>query len=106
LKCGVVCGGANNQLLEDKHGAELSQRDILYAPDYIANAGGVTNIACEIDAEYSAERAEQRTARIFQTMERVIAISKDEGIPTSQAADRLAQERIAAARRVKQLYLE
>jgi len=106
LKCHIVCGGANNQLLEAEHGEELSRRGILYAPDYVANAGGVINISCEVEAAYSAERARQKTARIYQTMERVIAISKAEGIPTSQAADHIAEERIAAARRVKQLYFE
>ena len=104
LSCSIVAGGANNQLLQEEDGAELARRGILYAPDYIINAGGIINVACEINADYSQERATQMTERIYETMERVIRISSRDEIPTSQAADRLAEERIDAVRRVRGIY--
>ena len=64
LKCRIVAGGANNQLFADEDGAELQRRGILYAPDYIINAGGVINIACEIGRDYSEDRAREMTSRI------------------------------------------
>ena len=94
LKCSIVAGGANNQLLQEEDGAELDRRGILYAPDYIINAGGIINVACEINADYSVERATEMTERIYETMERVLRISPGDEIPTSRAADRLAGERI------------
>ena len=104
LKCRIVCGGANNQLLEEDDGWTLQRRGITYAPDYIVNAGGVINIACEIDSGYSAERATEMTERIFDTTGRVLHMASKEEIPTSAAADRLAEERISSVRAVRGLY--
>lgn len=104
LKCAVVAGGANNQLDTEEDGAELQRRGILYAPDYIINAGGVINVACEIDADYSVERAQQMTERIYETMERVLHIASRDKIPTAQAADRLAEARINSIRSVRGIY--
>lgn len=104
LKCRIVAGGANNQLLEDKHGIELHRRGILYAPDYIINAGGLINVATEISGTYSPERAGEMTERIHETMERVLNISTKDEIPTAQAADRLAEERINSVRGVRRIY--
>ncbi|MBI4328831.1 MAG: Glu/Leu/Phe/Val dehydrogenase [Chloroflexi bacterium] len=101
LRCQVVCGGANNQLLEDRHGEELHRRGILYAPDYIVNAGGVINLSFEIGRPYSREAALRKTAEIYATMAQVIATSKQEKTPTSRAADRLAEARIAAVRDIR-----
>jgi leucine dehydrogenase len=104
LKCRVVAGGANNQLQDDRWGAELQRRGILYAPDYVINSGGIINVEAEIGTTYNPDRARERTERIYQTMARVIGISKQEEIPTSQAADRLAEERLASVRRIKNIY--
>ena len=104
LKCRVVAGGANNQLMDDSWGAELQLREILYAPDYVINSGGIINVEAEIGSAYNADRARERTERIYETVARVIEISKREEIPTSQAADRLAQERLASVRQVKNIY--
>ncbi|MBI4308037.1 MAG: hypothetical protein HY684_04455 [Chloroflexi bacterium] len=105
LRCQVVCGGANNQLAEDRHGEALMKRGILYAPDFIVNAGGIINISVELmTLGYNEDMARERTSRIYDTMQRVIAISKAEGVPTSKAADRLAEERIARARAVKRIW--
>ena len=105
LKCKIVCGGANNQLLTGEDGDALQRRDILYAPDYIVNAGGVINISCEVGTTYSEEAALEKTARIYDTMEQVISMAKSQEITTAQAADRLAEERIEQARRVRKIYL-
>lgn len=103
LKCKVVAGGANNQLEEDSDAELLRARGILYAPDYIINAGGVINLALEL-TRYDAEQARAKTSEIYQTMERIIARSKAEGITTAKVADMLALERIGAARKMKNIY--
>ena len=105
LKCKVVCGGANNQLLEEQDALRLQQRGILYAPDYIVNAGGVINISCEVDGPYSPEAALEKAARIFDTMQQVIHTAKTQGITTAQAADRLAEKRLASVRKMRNIYL-
>ncbi|MBI2855509.1 MAG: Glu/Leu/Phe/Val dehydrogenase [Chloroflexi bacterium] len=105
LRCKVVAGSANNQLLEDSHARVLQQRGILYAPDYIINAGGVINISLELGQPYDEEAAMQKTTAIYDTMARLIDLAKTEGITTAQAADHVAEERIAAMRRVKGIYL-
>ncbi|MBI4340215.1 MAG: Glu/Leu/Phe/Val dehydrogenase [Chloroflexi bacterium] len=105
LKCAIVCGAANNQLLAPEHGDALQKRGILYAPDYIVNAGGVINVSCEVGATYSEQAAREKTARIYDTMQRVIATAKREGISTAQAADRLAEERLASVRKVRRVYM-
>ena len=104
LKCSIVAGGANNQLGGERDGVALHERGILYAPDYIINAGGIINVSCEIGATYSADRARMMTERIYETIERVLRIASRDEIPTAQAADRLAEERINAVRSVRQIY--
>jgi leucine dehydrogenase len=101
LKARVVAGGANNQLLTEEDGEELHRRGILYAPDYVINAGGIINVAAEIGAPYSPERAREKTERIYEIMERVIHTSKREEIPTALAADHLAEERLASVRSIR-----
>ena len=104
LTCRVVAGGANNQLLSEDDGEELHRRGILYAPDYVINAGGIINVESEIGAAYNSERAREKTERIYDIMGRVIQVSKIQEIPTAQAADHLAEERIAAVRKIKSIY--
>ena len=100
-----MVGSANNQLLEDRHGEALQQRGVLYAPDYIVNAGGIINISMEVGRPYDEEAAMDRVASIYDTMTRVMDTADSQGIATSLAADRLAEERINAMRRVKGIYL-
>ncbi len=100
----IVAGGANNQLLTAADGAELHRRGILYAPDYVINAGGVINVSAEVGMAYNPEVAREKTERIYEIMERVIATAREEEIPTAQAADRLAEQRLAAVRGIKNLY--
>jgi leucine dehydrogenase len=95
LKCEIVCGAANNVLLEERHGDELDTRSIMYAPDYVANAGGVINVYSEL-AGWTSARAFRKADEIYDTILKVFAISKAEKIPTYLAADRLAEQRIHA----------
>jgi len=98
LRCAVVCGAANNQLLDDDAGEALEARGIVYAPDYVVNAGGIINIAQEwAPGGYVADRAYAETARISDTTSHVFAIARDEHITSARAADELARRRIAAA---------
>jgi leucine dehydrogenase len=97
LEVQIVAGAANNQLLEDRHGDELEARGILYAPDYVANAGGVINVYSEL-AGWSRERSLRKADEIYHTVLNVFEIAKQDGIPTYRAADRLAERRIAAVR--------
>jgi len=98
LKCTIVCGSANNQLLNDQNAKNLQDNEILYAPDYIVNAGGVINISCEMNGSYNEHIAIEKTSQIYATMQKVIAISKKQGVTTAKAADQLAEERIERAK--------
>ena len=91
LRCRIVAGSANNVLGESGHGEGLSERGILYAPDYVINAGGLINVADELEG-YNERRATVRVMRIEDRIRRIIAISKRDGVPTNVAADTLALE--------------
>ena len=93
LKVQIVAGGANNVLLEERHGDELDKRDILYAPDYVANAGGVINVYSEL-AGWDTTRSLRKADEIYYTVLGVFEIAKADGIPTYRAADRLAERRL------------
>lgn len=95
LKVEIVAGAANNQLLEERHGDELEGRGILYAPDYVANAGGVINVYSEL-AGWTSARSFRKADEIYDTVRKVFEIAKSEKIPTYLAADRLAEQRIRA----------
>jgi leucine dehydrogenase len=100
LACRIVAGAANNQLLEDRHGAALHARGILYAPDYVINAGGLINIAQELQpGGYERARALARVETIGTTLAEVFERAARDGLPTHEVADRIARERIAAGRR-------
>jgi len=101
LKCKIVCGAANNQLAEERHGDALAQMGILYGPDYIVNAGGAIYDGDRLIGGVNLERGRQKVARIYQTTERVILLAKSRGIPTYRAADLMAEERIEALRHLK-----
>jgi leucine dehydrogenase len=97
LKAELVVGGANNQLLEARHGDLLEERGILYAPDYAANAGGVINGCCREMLGWDAPRTLAKTDAIYDTLLTIFAIAGREKIPTYQAADRLAEQRLKHA---------
>ena len=95
LRCEIVAGAANNVLLEERHGVAIEERGILYAPDYVANAGGVINVYSEL-AGWSSARSFRKADEIYDTILKVFAIAKSDRVPTYVAADRLAEQRIKA----------
>jgi len=97
LKAEIVAGAANNQLLEPRHGDELAARNILYAPDYAANSGGVIN-GCRDLLGWDSAQAAAKVDEIYDTLYNIFLMSEAEGIPTYKAADRLAEERLHATK--------
>lgn len=94
LKAKVIAGAANNQFAdESRDGTLLDARGILYAPDYVINAGGVINVAGEFEG-YHAERALAQTRHIYEVLKDVFALARRDGVPTYQAANYLAQRRL------------
>ncbi|AQQ53036.1 branched-chain amino acid dehydrogenase [Planococcus lenghuensis] len=104
LKVKVVAGSANNQLKEERHGDMLEERGIVYAPDFVINAGGVINVADELNG-YNQERAMKRVETIYDSISRIFEIAKRDGIPSYQAADRMAEERIDRVCRSRSQFL-
>lgn len=98
LSCRIVAGAANNQLATADDGEELHRLGILYAPDFVINAGGIINLSTEVGASYDPDVARAKTERIYGVVERVIQTSRRDGMPTTWAANRLAEERLTAAR--------
>lgn len=95
----IVAGGANNQLLDEKEDALLLQKlDILYAPDYVLNAGGLINVAHEIKG-YVQQAAEHDVRNIYHTLLNIFYKSKEQRILPSEASDILAQQKISEKKR-------
>ncbi|GGI11364.1 MULTISPECIES: branched-chain amino acid dehydrogenase [Gottfriedia] len=105
LKAKVIAGAANNQLKETRHGDLIHELGIVYAPDYVINAGGVINVADELYG-YNRERAMKKVEGVYDNIAKVIEISKRDGIPTYLAADRLAEERIARMAKSRSQFLQ
>jgi leucine dehydrogenase len=104
LKCSIVAGAANNQLANEKtHGKMLADKGILYAPDYLINAGGLINVNSEVEG-YGRDRAMELTENIYNTTLNIYKYSKENNILTYQAANKIAEERIAAVGKIKQSY--
>ena len=95
LKVEVVAGAANNQLAEERHGEELERRGLLYAPDYVINAGGVINVYGELMG-WDLDRAKRKAAEIYDTLLRIFATAAAQKIPSFRAADHVGEERIRA----------
>jgi len=100
LKCKVVAGSANNQLESDSDGQELLRRGIVYAPDYAINAGGLINVAAELDG-YNNEKVLGKVSQIYNTIADILERSREEKIPPHQAAERLAEQRLTEAKLAK-----
>ena len=94
LQAEAIVGGANNQLLEPRHGDLLEQREILYAPDYAANAGGVINGCCREMLGWDQARTDAKVDAIYDTLISIFTIAQKQRIPTYKAADQLAEERL------------
>lgn len=96
LRCPIVAGAANNQLADEtRDGQALFELGILYAPDFMINAGGLINVYNELGGEYNRERAMRMTRTIYLNLMRAFEVSKDLGIPANEAANQVAEERIA-----------
>lgn len=100
LRCAAVVGSANNQLAEPGCAQLLEEAGILYAPDYVVNAGGIINVAEELKG-YDRDRADGEIRRIFDTTAAVLATAGAEGITTAEAADRVAERRLEQVGRVQ-----
>ncbi len=92
LKATIVAGCANNQLAEPRHGEVLRQMNILYAPDYVINAGGIINVSMEFDEHYDPDKATRMTNKIYDTLLNIFQRSDKEGRGTHLIADEMAQE--------------
>lgn len=104
LKCRVISGAANNQLKEDRHGMMLREKNILYAPDYLINAGGLMNVSIEFEG-WSDDKSKRMVDTIYQTTLNVFDIADKQSITTNKAADVLAENRISQMSKIKNAYL-
>ncbi|MGQ0777069.1 MAG: Leu/Phe/Val dehydrogenase [Pseudonocardiales bacterium] len=105
LSAKIVCGGANNQLEHPGVEKLLEDQGILYAPDYVVNAGGVIQVADEIGG-FNFERARARVAEIFHTTLSIFELADNDGVPPAVAADHLAERRIAEVSRLRKILVD
>lgn len=102
LKCPIIAGAANNQLAEEKkHGRELIDRGILYAPDFLINAGGLINVAAEAGGAYNRDKVTKDVEKIYQRILDIFSLSEKNNITTQEAAMLIAQERLDGIAAVK-----
>jgi leucine dehydrogenase len=95
IRASVVAGAANNQLDKPRHGAALKEKGILYAPDYVINAGGLIDVACE-GPDYDPARVLERVAGIYDTAREVFGRARVEDAPTNLVADRMVRARLSS----------
>jgi leucine dehydrogenase len=100
LNCKIIAGSANNVLARDEHGEKLRGLGIVYAPDFVVNAGGIINISDELQG-YNRERAVKRVDGIFETLQTVFALAREQGVSTVAAATEYAYERIRRISRIR-----
>lgn len=100
LRCKAIAGAANNQLADARHGRALRERGILYAPDYVVNAGGIINVSCEFDSGgYREENCFKKLEIIGTNLREIFRIAKEENISTAEAADALAEAKLTEGRK-------
>lgn len=104
LEIKIIAGAANNQLAADHHGQAVQDAGILYTPDFILNAGGVIQVADEFNGGWEYERSNRSVENIYHQIEKVLEITEREGIPTSEAAYHMAEERMAAVKHTKKIF--
>ncbi len=105
MNCDIIAGAANNQLEnEDKHGKLLMEKGIIYAPDFMINAGGLINVGLDFLGSYSKERVFKKVERIYTVVLDIIHKTKEEEIPSQKAAIKLAMQRIEDIGKVKLKY--
>ncbi len=98
LKAKIIAGAANNQLAEDRHGKMLQDLGIVYAPDFLINAGGIINVYAELE-NYGRQEIIRKTENIYNTTLEILKRAKDKGITTNMAAVTMAKERIETRRK-------
>lgn len=104
LKCDIIAGGANNILEQEvKHARKLDERGIIYAPDYVINAGGIINISSELEG-YNEELAMNKTSRIYDTVTNILEYSDAHGLTSIEASNTLAEQRIEAVGNTGRIY--
>jgi leucine dehydrogenase len=102
LTCSIIAGAANNQLAEEKiHGRQLIERGIIYAPDFLINAGGLVNVAAEASGSYNREKVTKDVEKIYNRILDIFTLSEKEDITTQEAAMQIAQKRIDDVAHVK-----
>jgi len=104
LNCKIVAGAANNQLKEPKHGDILLKRGILYAPDYLINAGGVMNVSIEFEG-WSHEKSQRMVDSIYGRTLEIFKVAESQNIPVYKATDLIAEARIESIQKIKGKYL-
>jgi valine dehydrogenase (NAD+) len=104
LSAKIVCGAANNQLAHPGIEKALEDREILYAPDYCVNSGGLIQVADELEG-FSFDRAQQRAAGIFETTRAVFELARADSVTPAEAADRLAERRMRDVGRLRSVWL-
>jgi leucine dehydrogenase len=107
FKCKIICGGANNQLKDAKvHGKMLQDKGIVYAPDYVANAGGVINVSYEVsEGGYNEEASLRSIGLIYVRMLEILRTSEETGQLAHNCADRMAEARIEAIKSIKGIFI-
>lgn len=102
MKCPIIAGAANNQLaVEAVHGRQLIEKGIIYAPDFLINAGGLINVAAEAGGNYNREKVTHDVEKIYNRILDIFKLSEKEGITTQEAAMKIAQQRIDDIANVK-----
>lgn len=93
LHARIIAGASNNQLSEDRHGTELMERGVLYAPDYVINAGGIIDVSYEHSGTFDRDAAVKHIEGIFDTLMEIFERASQDGLPTNLVADQVAEER-------------
>jgi len=108
FKCKIICGGANNQLKDAKiHDRVLQEKGIVYAPDYVANAGGVINVSYEVrEGGYNEEASLRDIGLIYGRMLEILRTSAETGQLSHDTADRMAEARIEAIKSIQGIYIK
>jgi len=99
LQVDIVAGAANNQLGNEQHDDMLADRGILYAPDYVINAGGLINVYSEL-VSWSLERSKRKAGEIYHTLGRIFELARQNGLTSAEAADKLARRRVERVARL------
>jgi leucine dehydrogenase len=105
LKCDIIAGAANNQLKDETvHADACKKRNIIYAPDFLINSGGIINVYYEVIKNYNRDRVFAHTEKIYDITSDLLRKSEEENINTHEAAVRIALKRIEDVGRLKMTF--